>query len=460
MTAAAADKLVLLSTAARFDLCATCGPASQVDAGEMLAHAITRLFHPDGSCFSVFKVLMTEVCQYDCLYCANRAGRSCRRHSSAPDELAATFVDLHERGLVTGLFLSSGVKGSPADAMGDMLTAVEILREKHRFSGYVHLKVLPGAPYDCVERAVELADRVSVNVEAPSQRALDHLATTKRLSEDIIQRMHWIRRASERAGPDALKAGQTTQFVVGPGDSHVRCRPAPKRGAAAGILLGLQPGAGNTLGGGTGRAAAPTAPSLPGRLAAAGVRVRTWGHLLRRERQTLARHGSEDCVRPPQPTPLSDGGESRDTGGAAESTGRRAAVGRADSGRAAPASDHLSERTEGHRCCSSPRGAVPAVRRAAGGADQRPVPREARAARAARTGARNIFSGGGAGILRPPRTAPGPKQPRHADERYRRGMTGSEGQGILTETSCQRSAYSLLRQPLCRGLNRRRPCRT
>jgi putative DNA modification/repair radical SAM protein len=216
MTAAAADKLVLLSTAARFDLCATCGPASQVDAGDIFAHAITRLFHPDGSCFSVFKVLMTDVCQYDCLYCANRAGRSCRRHSFAPDELAATFVDLHERGLVTGLFLSSGVKGSPADAMGDMLTAVEILREKHRFSGYVHLKVLPGAPYDCVERAVELADRVSVNVEAPSQRALDHLATRKRLSEDIIQRMHWIRRASERAGPDALKAGQTTQFVVGP----------------------------------------------------------------------------------------------------------------------------------------------------------------------------------------------------------------------------------------------------
>jgi len=216
MTAAARDKLVLLSTAARFDICATCGPASQVDAGDLFAHSITRLFRPDGTYFSVFKVLMTDACQYDCLYCVNRAGRSCRRHSFTPDELAATFVDLHERNLVSGLFLSSGVRGAPGEAMAEMLTAVEILREKHRFGGYVHLKVLPGAPYDCVERAVELADRVSVNMEAPTQRALDKLATRKRLSEDIIQRMQWIRRASDRAGPDRLKSGQTTQFVVGP----------------------------------------------------------------------------------------------------------------------------------------------------------------------------------------------------------------------------------------------------
>jgi putative DNA modification/repair radical SAM protein len=210
------DKVILLSRAARFDLCATCGPASQVDAGDLLAHSITRIFRPDGSCFSVFKVLMTDACQYDCLYCANRAQRSFRRHSFTPDELASTFLDLRDRGLVSGLFLSSAVHGSPADSMAGMLTAVEMLREKHRFSGYVHLKVLPGAPYDCVERAVELADRVSVNMEAPTQHNLDRLATRKHLSEDIIQRMHWIRRAAERAGPGTLKSGQSTQFVIGP----------------------------------------------------------------------------------------------------------------------------------------------------------------------------------------------------------------------------------------------------
>ncbi|MHC4917025.1 MAG: radical SAM protein, partial [Planctomycetota bacterium] len=207
---------MLLSTAARFDVCATCGPASQADPSDIFSHAITRIFRPDGSTFAVFKVLMTDACQYDCLYCANRAGGRCARHAFTPDELSSTFMDLHQRGLVSGLFLSSGIRGSPGETMADMLTAAEILREKHRFDGYLHLKVLPGAPYDCVERAVELADRVSVNMEAPTQRALDRLATRKQLSADIIQRMHWIRRAAERAGEDALKSGQTTQFVVGP----------------------------------------------------------------------------------------------------------------------------------------------------------------------------------------------------------------------------------------------------
>jgi predicted DNA-binding helix-hairpin-helix protein len=96
-----------------------------------------------------------------------------------------------------------------------MLTAVEALREKHGFRGYVHLKVLPGAPYDMVEKAVELADRVSVNMESPTQKTLDRLSANKALAEDVITRMHWIRRASEKARPGSLKSGQTTQFVVG-----------------------------------------------------------------------------------------------------------------------------------------------------------------------------------------------------------------------------------------------------
>jgi len=214
--ALATEKLIPLSTAARFDICATCGPASQVTASDIFAHSITRLFRPDGSSFSVFKVLMTDACHYDCFYCPNRAERPYRRHAFRPEELACAFLDLHGRGLVQGLFLSSGIHGSADDTMAHMLTAVEILREKRRFPGYIHLKVLPGASYDSVQRAVELADRVSVNMEAPTQRALDRLATRKRLSEDIIQRMHWIRQAAQRAGPGKLSSGQTTQFVVGP----------------------------------------------------------------------------------------------------------------------------------------------------------------------------------------------------------------------------------------------------
>jgi predicted DNA-binding helix-hairpin-helix protein len=216
------DKLIKLSTGARFDLCATCGEGTQVDASDLLANSITRIFRPDGSFFSVFKVLMSDACHYDCLYCANRAQRPFRRHHFTPDELAEAFLALRDRDLVTGLFLSSAVHGTPAESMADMLTAVEILREKHHFGGYIHLKVLPGAPFDCVQRAVELADRVSVNLETPTQGNLDRLATRKRLSEDIIQRMHWIRQAAEGAGPDTLKAGQTTQFVVGPAGENDR----------------------------------------------------------------------------------------------------------------------------------------------------------------------------------------------------------------------------------------------
>jgi putative DNA modification/repair radical SAM protein len=216
MAAPVVDKLTLLSAAADFDLCATCAATSQVTAGEVLAHSITRLFLPNGRTLSVLKVLMTDACHYDCFYCANRSERRCRRHSFTPDELASSFMHLRDCGLVNGLFLSSGIHSRADETMRDMLTAVEIVRKQHRFPGYIHLKILPGAPYDCVAEAVELADRVSVNMEAPTQSALDRLGTRKRLAEDIIQRMHWIRQAAARAGQDKLKSGQTTQFVVGP----------------------------------------------------------------------------------------------------------------------------------------------------------------------------------------------------------------------------------------------------
>ena len=210
MTTTLDDKLTLLSAAAEFDICTSCPSPS-----ERFAPAITRLLLPNGRSLSVLKILMTDACQYDCYYCANRADRRCRRHSFTPDELAATFMEMRTRGLVSGMFLSSGVHGSPAATMQDMLTSVEILREKDRFHGYVHLKILPRAPCDAVERAVALADRVSVNMEAPTQQALSRLSGSKHLAEDVIKRMHWIRQAADRAGPGRLRSGQTTQFVVG-----------------------------------------------------------------------------------------------------------------------------------------------------------------------------------------------------------------------------------------------------
>jgi predicted DNA-binding helix-hairpin-helix protein len=209
------DRITVLAAAARFDICTRCdSPFSPTEAGP-LAGSITSLLLPGGRRLSVLKTLLTDDCQYDCAYCANRVQRHRRRYAMTPDELASAFMELHSRGLVTGLFLSSAIRGSAGDSMAEMITAVEILRARHRFTGYVHLKVLPGAPYDCVERAVELADRVSVNMEAPTQAALNRLSGRKQLDRDIIQRMHWVRQACERASRGKLKSGQTTQFVVG-----------------------------------------------------------------------------------------------------------------------------------------------------------------------------------------------------------------------------------------------------
>jgi len=211
MAALLEDKLTSLAAAAEFDICTSCDARS----ADLFAHSITRLHLPSGGCLSVLKILMTDACQYDCYYCANRAARPMRRHALNPDELVSAFLGLQARGLVNGLFLSSGIHRSPADTMAQMLAAAQMLRKRHGFPGYLHLKVLPGAPRDCIEAAVELADRVSVNMEAPTQRALDQLATRKQLAEGVITRMHWIRQAAERAGPGKLKSGQTTQFVVG-----------------------------------------------------------------------------------------------------------------------------------------------------------------------------------------------------------------------------------------------------
>ncbi|UCH33056.1 MAG: putative DNA modification/repair radical SAM protein [Armatimonadota bacterium] len=215
------DKLTTLGSAARFDVCAaSCGGRPRRTAPppptDPATRFIARAALPEGGSVALFKVLQTNACRHNCLYCANRAERGQRRTRFQPDELASLFVDFYNRGYVQGLFLSSGVEGSPARTMADMLTTAEIVRDKHGFRGYIHLKVLPGAPYDCVERATELANRVSVNMEAPTEARLTRIAPDKHMPGDVIQRMHWIRRAAS-AGDRLMSAGQTTQFIVGAG---------------------------------------------------------------------------------------------------------------------------------------------------------------------------------------------------------------------------------------------------
>jgi len=212
-------KLPILGGLARFD--ASAGRFSEQR--PMRAHATGTVgtpydgvyysFVPGGQCVPLFKVLMTNRCKYNCAYCANRCDRSVERTGFSPEELASTFINMYRAGIVAGLFLSSGISGGADSTMDPMIAAVELVRRKHRFKGYIHLKVLPGASRSAVDRACQLADRVSINIEAPTQNALDRIAPDKMLREDVIERFRWINQ--ERTHHRVVPAGPTTQLVVG-----------------------------------------------------------------------------------------------------------------------------------------------------------------------------------------------------------------------------------------------------
>ncbi len=209
------EKLKILGAAAKYDVCAasgacgTGGPRSGViSPGAGVCHSFT----PDGRCISLFRVLMTNACQKDCFYCPNRVQRDVPRTAFAPAELARLFMEFYRRNYVAGLFLSSGVAISPEQTMEDMLQTVEILRLQYKYRGYIHLKILPGLNYGYIERAADLASRVSVNIEAPNPMRMNKLSNLKDFRQDIIQRMRWVNRLQNK---NKLPAGHTTQFIVG-----------------------------------------------------------------------------------------------------------------------------------------------------------------------------------------------------------------------------------------------------
>jgi predicted DNA-binding helix-hairpin-helix protein len=164
-----------------------------------------------GRTVALLKVLQSTSCRGSCHYCTFRASHDVPRAQLGPDEMARHFLDLLRRGAVEGLFLSSGIDGPPDRAMARMVDTVELVR-RSGFRGYVHLKILPGASDGAVERAVALADRVSINLEAPSAETLSRLSPGKRLDEDILAPLRVAARAAAEAG---LRSGITTQFVVG-----------------------------------------------------------------------------------------------------------------------------------------------------------------------------------------------------------------------------------------------------
>jgi predicted DNA-binding helix-hairpin-helix protein len=203
------DKLNMLAAAADYDVCGDCGPRHSSPLSFIYNASV-----PGKGTVPLFKVLLTNQCVNDCVYCVNQAGRDTPRSSFQPDELAKTFMEFYDKKLVTGLFLSSGIKNDAARTMAAMLDTTAILRNRYDFTGYVHLKIMPGAPFDCVEEGCRLANRVSVNIESPSPEHLAKLSSKKNLYTDILERMSWVKELTAK-DDRLIPSGQTTQFVAG-----------------------------------------------------------------------------------------------------------------------------------------------------------------------------------------------------------------------------------------------------
>lgn len=221
------EKLKTLAEAAKYDVsCASSGSSrrnAKGGVGTTSGWGICHSFTPDGRCISLFKVLLTNHCIYDCAYCTNRRSNDVRRAMFTPDELADLTIEFYRRNYIEGLFLSSGVIRNPDYTMEQMLRTVKLLREVHRFNGYIHMKSIPGAGQELVSKAGTYVDRMSVNLEIPSEENLKLLAPEKDYA-GVFAPMRFIQqgmlesieeRKKYRSAPKFVPAGQSTQVIIG-----------------------------------------------------------------------------------------------------------------------------------------------------------------------------------------------------------------------------------------------------
>jgi putative DNA modification/repair radical SAM protein len=221
-------KLAILADAAKYDAsCASSGTTRRNSrAGGMGSSVGTGICHsytPDGRCVSLLKILLTNFCIYDCLYCVNRRSSNVQRARFTPEEVVQLTLDFYRRNYIEGLFLSSGIIRNPDYTMEQVVRIARTLRVDHQFRGYIHLKTIPEASPDLIAEAGKWADRLSINVELPTQSELNVLAPEKNL-ERIERSMRNIKARVEQAkaerrqnakAPVFAPAGQSTQMIVG-----------------------------------------------------------------------------------------------------------------------------------------------------------------------------------------------------------------------------------------------------
>jgi len=180
---------------------------------------ISKAVMPNGQRIDLLKTLQTSVCERNCYYCPFRAGRDFHRATLKPDEMASLFMEIHRAGAVDGIFLSSGIVAGGIYTQDKIIATAEILRHKLGYRGYMHLKIMPGAEHEQVVRTMQLADRVSVNLEAPNTQRLARLAPLKEFTQELIQPLRWVEEIRRNSSPQgAWKSrwpSSVTQFVVG-----------------------------------------------------------------------------------------------------------------------------------------------------------------------------------------------------------------------------------------------------
>lgn len=215
-------RLTILADAAKYDVsCASSGSNRKTPTGGIgngTGIGICHSYTPDGRCVSLLKILLTNYCIYDCTYCINRVSSDTPRARFTPEEVANLTMEFYKRNYIEGLFLSSGVIQSPDHTMEQLVRVAFLLRTEHRFGGYIHLKAVPGASAALLQKAGQYADRLSANIEMPTQAELDKLAPAKSHAE-IETSMGQIRdrilEAKDLGRRDYARAGQSTQMIVG-----------------------------------------------------------------------------------------------------------------------------------------------------------------------------------------------------------------------------------------------------
>lgn len=220
-----AQKLKILTESAKFDVsCSSSGSARKnVKGGLGNANyaGICHSFTPDGRCISLLKILLTNICSHDCLYCVNRRSNDVPRAIATPSEICELVIAFYKRNYIEGLFLSSAVYKNPNYTMELLLETVKKLRTQYRFNGYIHLKGIPGADYLLIKEAATLVDRMSFNLELPSEKSLNLLAPQKSKQQILLPMRtlsadgYALAEKTKKGYSKFLPAGQTTQMIVG-----------------------------------------------------------------------------------------------------------------------------------------------------------------------------------------------------------------------------------------------------